>query len=194
MGTVTAWELTSLDGVMETPEEWAYAFHSDEIAEASASRMADSSGLLLGRVTYEELSAHWPTQPEGDPMADYINNVSKFVVSTTLEEPLEWNNSTLIDGNIAETITELTQRPDQNLTIIGSGALVRSLLHDGVLDELEVLVHPLLLGSGKRLFGDGSDRLDLDLVDFETFGTGVVSLTYRHAGTDTEEEGGNRER
>ncbi|WP_306060736.1 dihydrofolate reductase family protein [Natronococcus wangiae] len=187
MGKVTAWELISLDGVMEKPEEWAYVFHNDEIAEASASEMTDSGALLLGRITYEELSSHWPNQLESDPMANYINNISKFVVSTILEEPLEWNNSTLIDENITKEITELKQESDLDLTIIGSGALVRSLLHDGVLDELMVLVHPLLLGSGKHLFGDRSDHLDLDLVDSRTFSTGVVSLTYRPAGTDEKE-------
>lgn len=187
MGTVTAWELLSLDGVTETPEEWAYVFHNDEIAEASASDMTDSDALLLGRVTYEELASHWPNQPEDDPMANYINNVSKFVVSTTLKEPLEWNNSTLIDGNITEEITELKHGSNLDLTIIGSGSLVRSLLRDGVLDELLIFVHPLLLGSGKRLFENRSDQLDLDLVDSETFSTGVVSLTYRPAGTDEKE-------
>ncbi|MFC7157704.1 dihydrofolate reductase family protein [Halomarina halobia] len=184
MGKITAWELISADGVMETPEEWASAFHNDEIAEASASMMTDSGALLLGRITYEDLVSHWPNQPEGDPMADYINIVSKFVVSTTLEEPLEWNNSTLINGNIVEEITQLKQRSDQDFTILGSGALVRSLLSDGLLDELMILVHPLLVGSGKRLFGDGSERVDLDLVDSQIFSTGVVSLTYRPAGME----------
>lgn len=184
MGKITAWELISVDGVMETPEEWASAFHNNEIAEASASRMTDSGALLLGRITYEKLASHWPNQPEGDPMADYINNVSKFVVSTTLEEPLEWNNSTLINGNLVEEITELKQRSDQDFTILGSGSLVRSLLSDSLLDELIILVHPLILESGKRLFGDGSERVDLDLIDSRIFSTGVVSLTYRPVGTE----------
>jgi dihydrofolate reductase len=179
MGKITAWELISLDGVMETPEEWAADFHDDEVAEATTLEMTDSGAVLLGRITYEELASHWPNQPEGDPMADYINNVSKFVVSTTLEEPLEWNNSTLINGQIEEEISGLKQRSGQDFTVLGSGGLVRSLLGDGLLDELIILVHPLILGTGKRLFGDGSGQVELDLVDSRTFSTGVVSLTYR---------------
>jgi dihydrofolate reductase len=181
MGKITAWVLISVDGVMETPEEWASVFHNDEIAEATASEMTESGAILLGRITYEELASHWPNQPEGDPMADYINNVSKFIVSTTLEEPLEWNNSTLINGQIEKEITELKQRSGENITILGSGALVRSLLDDGLLDELMILVHPLILGTGKRLFGDESEQMELDLVDSQIFSTGVVSLTYRPA-------------
>jgi dihydrofolate reductase len=184
MAKITAWELLSLDSVMETPEKWADAFHNDEIAEASASGRSDSGALLVGRITYEELSAHWPNQPEGDPMADYINNVSKFVVSTTLEEPLEWNNSTLINENIMEEITELKRQSDQDFGIIGSGALFRSLLREGLLDELMILIHPVVLGRGKRLFEDDSTRVNLDLVDSRVFSTGVISLTYRPAGTD----------
>ena len=184
MGKITAWELLSLDGVMETPEEWASAFHNDEIAEDSASERTDSGALLLGRMTYEALSSHWPNEPEGDPMADYINNVSKFVVSTTLEEPLAWNNSTLITGNIIDEITELKQHSDLDFGIIGSGVLLRSLLDEGLLDELTVLIHPVVLGKGKRLFEGGSERADLDLVDSKIFSTGVVSLTYRPVGVD----------
>lgn len=185
MRTISAWELISLDGVMESPEEWASAYSNDEMAEANASRMAESESgaLLLGRVTYEELAAFWPNQPGGDPMVDHINSVQKFVVSTTLEE-VKWNNSTLITGNVAEEITDLKQQPGKDIMILGSGALVRSLLRDGLLDELQLMVHPMVLGDGKRLFESGSDRNALELVDSETFGTGVVSLTYQPAGTD----------
>jgi dihydrofolate reductase len=178
---VVAVELVSLDGVMESPEEWAFSYSNDEMEEANASGMAASDALLLGRVTYEGLAAFWPNQPGGTPMVDYINSVPKFVVSETLEEPLEWNNSTLIKGNVAEEIAELKRRPGKDITIIGSGALVRSLLEDGLLDELRLMVHPVILGRGKRLFEDGEDSKALELVDSRTFGTGVVSLTYRPA-------------
>ena len=100
----------------------------------------------------------------------------------TLEEPLEWNNSTLIKGDVAEEITELKRQPGKDITIIGSGALVRSLLREGLLDELRLMVHPVVLGGGKRLFEDGGDRKALELVDSRTFGTGVLYLTYRPAG------------
>jgi dihydrofolate reductase len=115
-------------------------------------------------------------------MVDHINSVAKFVVSGTLEEPLEWNNSTLIKGNVAEEIAKLKRRPGKDITILGSGALVRSLLADGLLDELRLMVIPVVLGGGKRLFEDGVDRKALELVDSRTFGTGVVYLTYRPVG------------
>ncbi len=149
--------------------------------EANAAGMAASDALLLGRVTYEGLAAFWPNQPGGTPMVDYINTVPKFVVSTTLEEPLGWNNSTLIRGNATVDITRLKQQPGKDIAILGSGALVRSLLQDDLLDELRLIIHPIVLGRGKRLFEDGGDRQVLKLVDSRTFGTGVVSLTYRPA-------------
>jgi dihydrofolate reductase len=152
---VVAVELVSVDGVMESPEEWAFAYSNEEMDEANASGMAASDALLLGRVTYEVLAAFWPNQPGGTPMVDYINSVPKFVVSATLEEPLAWNNSTLIKGDeFAEEIIELKRRPGKDIMIIGSGALVGSLLGGGLLDELRLMVHPVILGGGKRLFED----------------------------------------
>ncbi len=179
---VVAVELVSVDGVMGSPEEWAFSYSNDEMEEANASGMAASDALLLGRVTYEQLAAFWPHQPGGTPMVDYINSVPKFVVSETLEEPLEWNNSTLIEGNVAEEITQLKRQPGKDITILGSGALVRSLLRDGLLDELRLMVHPIVLGGGKRLFEEGGDQKALELVDSKTFGTGVLYLTYRPVG------------
>jgi dihydrofolate reductase len=178
---VVAVELVSLDGVMETPEEWAFAYSNDEMEQANASGMAASDALLLGRVTYEHLAAFWPHQPGGTPIVDYINSVPKFVVSGTLEEPLEWNNSTLIKGNVAEEIAKLKRRLGKDITILGSGALVQSLLRKDLLEELRLMVHPLVLGGGKRLFEDGVDRKALELVDSRTFSTGVVYLTYQPA-------------
>jgi len=182
MRKLVAMELVSLDGVMEKPEEWAFSYSNKEMEEANASGMAASDALLLGRVTYEGLAAFWPNQPAGTPMVDYINSVPKFVVSGTLEEPLGWNNSTLIEGDVAEGVAELKRRPGKDITIIGSGELVRSLLGEGLLDELGLMVHPVVLGGGKRLFEDGGDRRGLELVGSETFGTGVVYLRYRPAG------------
>jgi dihydrofolate reductase len=182
MRKIVAVLFMSLDGVVESPEEWAFSYSNDEMEEANASGMAASDALLLGRVTYQELAAYWPHQPGGTPMVDYINSVPKFVVSATLEEPLGWNNSTLIKGNVVEEITELKRRPGKDITILGSGALVRSLLRDGLLDELKLMVHPIVLGSGRRLFEDGVDQTALELVDSRTFGTGVLNLTYRPAG------------
>ena len=114
-------------------------------------------------------------------MVDYINSVPKFVLSSTLEEPLEWNNSIVIGGNAAEEVAKLKRRPGKDITVLGSGTLVRSLLRDGLLDELRLMVHPITLGRGKRLFEDEEDRKALKLVDSQTFATGVVYLTYRPA-------------
>jgi dihydrofolate reductase len=147
--------------------------------EANAAGMAASDALLMGRVTYEQMVAYWPNQPGGTPMVDYINSVPKYVASATLQEPLEWNNSTLIKENVAGEIIELMQQPGDDITILGSGTLVRSLLGDDLLDELRLMVHPVVVGSGKRLFEEGGDRKELELVDSKAFSTGVVYLTYR---------------
>jgi dihydrofolate reductase len=179
---VVAVELLSVDGVMESPEEWAFSYSNEEMEEANAAGMAASDAMLLGRVTYEGLAAFWPNQPGGTPVVDYINSVPKYVVSGTLEEPLGWNNSTLIEGDVAESIAELKRQPGKDITIIGSGVLVRSLLRDGLLDELRLMVHPIVLGGGRRLFEAGDDRKALELVDSRTFGTGVLYLTYRPVG------------
>jgi dihydrofolate reductase len=179
---MVAVELVSVDGVMESPERWAFSYSNEEMEEANVAGMAASDALLLGRVTYEGMAAFWPHQPGGTPMVDYINSVRKYVVSATLEEPLEWNNSTLIKGNVAEEIIELKRQPGKDITILGSGALVRSLLREGLLDELRLMIHPVVLENGKRLFEDGENRKALELVDSRTFGTGVLYVIYRPAG------------
>jgi dihydrofolate reductase len=181
MRKVVAVELVSVDGVMELPEEWAFSYSNDEMEEANAAGMAASDALLMGRVTYEGMAAFWPNQPGGTPMVDYINSVPKYVVSETLEETLGWNNSTLIEGDVAEEIARLKRQPREDITILGSGVLVRSLLADGLLEELRLMVHPVVLGGGKRLFEEGGDLKALELVESKTFGTSVVYLTYRPA-------------
>jgi len=184
MRKIVALELVSLDGVMEKPQEWSFSYSNDEMAEANAAGMADSDAMLLGRVTYEEFAAFWPYQNSAEqPFTDYLNKTSKYVVSTTLQEPLQWQNSTLIRGNLAEEIAKLKRQPGKDITILGSGTLVRSLLADDLLDELRLMVHPVVLGSGKRLFG--SEQKALELVDSKTFSIGVLYLTYRPAQNST---------
>ncbi len=180
MRKVIAVEFVSLDGVMESPAEWAFSYSNDEMEEANASGMAASDALLLGRVAYEGLAAFWPHQPGGVPMVDYINNVRKLVVSTTLDT-VEWQNSTLIRGNIVEELTRLKRQLGKNITILGSGTLVQSLLRNDLIDELRLMVFPIVVGSGKRLFEDEGDQKALELVDSKTFSTGVVYLTYQHS-------------
>src|SRR5919107_1172840 len=180
MRKVVASELVSLDGVMGSPQEWAFSYSDAEMEQANASGMDASDALLLGRATYQEFASYWPYQNSADqPFTDYLNNTLKFVISTTLEEPLEWQNSTLIKGNVAEEIAKLKQQPGKNIGIVGSATLVRSLLGDNLLDELSLIVHPIVVGSGRRLFEEGGDQKELKLVDSRTFSTGVVYLTYQ---------------
>jgi dihydrofolate reductase len=141
--------------------------------------------MLLGRVTYQEFASYWPYQNSAEqPFTDYLNNTPKFVVSTILEAPLEWQNSTLIKGNVAEEIAKLKQQPGKSIGITGSATLVQSLLKDDLLDELGLMIHPVVVGSGKRLFQEGGGPKGLKLVDSMTFSTGVVSLTYQPAGME----------
>jgi dihydrofolate reductase len=180
MRKVVASELVSLDGVVEKPEQWAFSYSNDEMGEANASGMANSDAMLLGRVTYEAFAAFWPYQDRTEqPYTDYLNNTPKYVVSRTLDEPLEWQNSTLIKGDVAEEVSRLKEQPGKDISIVGSGALVRWLLRENLLDELSLMVHPIVLGRGERLFEEGGDQKALELVDSKTFSTGVVHLTYQ---------------
>jgi dihydrofolate reductase len=182
MRKVVASEFLSLDGVMESPDQWHFPYFNDEMGQAVGEGFETSDALLMGRVLYEEWVAFWPQQdPEENPVAATMNNVSKYVVSTTLEGPLEWNNATLIGDNVAEEISELKRQPGKDIVISGSGALVRSLLEYGLLDELKLMIHPIVVGSGKRLFEDGEKQTALELVESKTFSTGVVYVTYKPA-------------
>lgn len=181
MRKIVAGLFVSLDGVTEAPDQWHFPYFSDEMGEAVGSQMAAADTMLLGRVTYEEFASYWPHQGSDVELADYMNETPKLVVSTTLDR-LEWQNSTLIKGNVAEALTRLKQQPGKNISIIGSSTLVRSLLDGGLLDELRLLVHPIVVGSGKRLFEPGSSQKPLQLVDAQTFSRGVLYLTYQPAG------------
>jgi len=182
MRKVIASEFVSLDGVFEAPEKWHFPYMDDEMVQEIMAGMGRSDAMLMGRVNYEEWAVFWPGQdPQENPAAAHMNGVQKYVVSTTLEEPLEWQNSTLIKGNVAEEIAKLKQGEGGDIVISGSGALVRSLLRYGLLDELRLMVHPVVVGSGKRLFEEGSDQISLELADSRTFPAGVVYLTYRPA-------------
>ncbi len=182
MRKVVVSEFVSLDGVVESPEKWHFPYFNDQMGDAIGAAMASSDSMLMGRVLYEEWAAFWPNQdPDENPVAARMNGVRKYVVSTTLEEPLEWQNSTLIGDNVAEEISRLKEQPGKDISISGSPTLVRSLLEEDLLDELRVMVHPIVVGSGKRLFEEGSDQKALQLVDSKTFSTGVLYLTYQPA-------------
>jgi dihydrofolate reductase len=178
---VIAAEFVSLDGVFEAPDQWHFPYFNDEMGQEIGRAMDASDAMLMGRILYEEWADFWPQQDPEDPIASRMNGVRKYVVSTTLEEPLGWQNSTLIRENVAEEIAGLKRQTGGDISISGSGSLVRSLLKDGFIDELRLMVHPVVVGSGKRLFEEGGDQIALELVDFRTFSTGVVYLTYRPA-------------
>jgi dihydrofolate reductase len=190
MRRVVASEFLSLDGVMEAPDQWHFPYFNDEMGGEIGAAMGQADAMLMGRVNYEEWAEFWPQQdPEENPAAGFMNGVRKYVVSTTLEEPLGWNNSTLIGKNVAEEIAELKRQTGGDISISGSGSLVRSLLSDGLVDELRLMVHPVVVGSGKRLFEEGSNRMALELVDSKTFSTGVLYLTYRPVSEQDDDRG-----
>jgi dihydrofolate reductase len=181
MRKIVAGLFISLDGVVEAPHEWHFPYFSDEMGAAVDAQIAASDAMLLGRVTYEEFAGYWPQQGSEVELADHMNNTPKYVVSNTLQNVDAWQNSTLINGDVNAALTELKQQPGKNLAITGSATLVRSLLRDGLLDELRLLVHPVVVGRGKRLFPDGTDQQGLELVDSQTIPNGVLYLTYQPA-------------
>lgn len=179
MRKIVAGLYITLDGVVESPEQWTGPYFSDEIGQTIGSQFAASDTMLLGRVTYQTFAGAFAGQTGG--MADQMNHTPKVVVSTTLTQA-DWQNSTLLSGDVAEAIARLKQQPGKNIAISGSATLVRWLLGEGLLDELHLLLFPLVLGSGRRLFENGSTQVPLTLVDAKTFSTGVLSLSYGLAG------------
>jgi dihydrofolate reductase len=172
-------EFLTLDGVMEASEEWQPAYISEDVAEAIQANVQACEALLLGRVTYELFAAHWPSQTKNEfGVADKLNSQPKFVVSSTLEKA-EWNNTTLIKGNVAGEIRKLKQQPGGDIRLSGSATLAQSLMQAGLVDEFWLLVHPVVVGRGKRLFADGMDVAGLKLVESKAFRSGVVLLRYQ---------------
>jgi len=200
MSKVVACEHLTLDGVMQGPARpdedprdgfdcggWSVAGGDPKMVEVQGARMGDSWSLLLGRITYEDLASYWPNQPLPNPFTEVLNNVEKFVASTTLTEPLSWQNSTLLVGDAADAVAKLKEEHDKTLVIFGSGVLVQSLMLRDLVDEYVLLIHPLVLGKGRRLFPDGSPLTHFTLVDSVTTRTGVIIATYaRHQNTESE--------
>lgn len=170
-------EYVSLDGVMENPA-WTAPYWNDEIARFKSDEFFASDVLLLGRVTYEGFAAAWPGMTDEDGFADRMNSMPKFVASTTLTD-MTWNAAPL-QSNIAEAVTQLKQQPGQNLLVYGSAELVDALMEHGLIDEYRLLVYPVVLGSGKRLFREGR-AATLKLVETKPFSSGVVAQIYHPA-------------
>jgi dihydrofolate reductase len=187
MGRIVVSEFVSLDGVVEDPggaEDfkyggWSFEFKRGEEGEKfKLDETLEAEALLLGRVTYEGFADAWPSR-EGE-FADKFNNMPKYVVSSTLEDP-EWNNSTVLKGDVAEEVGKLKREQDGNIVVHGSPQLVQSLLENDLVDELRLMVFPVVLGSGKRLFGETSDKKGLRLANSKTVGDGVAILVYEPA-------------
>jgi dihydrofolate reductase len=166
-------EFLSLDGVMEDPS-WTFRYWNDEIAKFKGEETSASDALLLGRVTYQGFAAAWPNSK--DEGADYFNNVRKYVVSTTLDKA-EWNNSVLIKDNVVQEIRKLKQQDGKAITVHGSAALAQTLIQHDLVDSYRLLVYPVVLGSGKRLFAEGT-KAKLNLVETRSFSSGVAALIY----------------
>ncbi len=199
MARVVVSEFLSVDGVMQAPggpdEDrtggfehggWQMRF-DDEIGQKIVmGGLQEAGGFLLGRRTFDIFAAYWPKQPDDDPIAALINPKPKYVASRTLQNPLEWNNSVVLGPDLASEVGRLRGEPGGDLLVIGSGGLVQTLARDGLVDAYQLMVHPLLLGTGKRLFRDGLGKQALRLEGSRTTPTGIVILEYEPA-----EQGGN---
>jgi dihydrofolate reductase len=180
MRKVIVSEFISLDGVMEV-SDWAFQFESKEKDKFKYDELQASDALLLGRVTYDGFAAAWPNMIEetGD-YGQWMNEYPKHVVSTTLDR-VEWNNSSLIKGDLAEEIANLKKQPGKDILVFGSCSLVRNLMKLGLIDEYRLMIFPVVVGHGKQLFEEGIDTTVLKLADTKTFDSGVVVLTYQKA-------------
>lgn len=181
----------TLDGVMQAPGRpdedirggfeyggWALPYFDPVMGSNAAEGMAKMPALLFGRRTYEDFYAVWPKRTD-NPFTAFLNNAQKYVASTTLKEPLSWSNSTLLTGDAAAAVAALKEQSDMDFAVLGSGEMVQSLMRHNLVDEYVLSIHPLVLGSGRRLFPDGSPFAALRLVDTKTTTTGVVIATYQ---------------
>jgi len=194
MSRVVVINHATLDGVMQSPgraEEdtrdgfthggWSSPNADDQVVAATYARVEEGGGLqlLLGRRSYEGMLGYWNTQDS--PFKEGLNNAPKYVASRTLAEPLPWPNSTLLKGDVGDAVTELKRTLGGDLTVMGSGALIQKLMRDDLIDEYLLFIHPLILGTGRRLFGDGSPPASLSLIESATTKTGVLIVRYETA-------------
>jgi dihydrofolate reductase len=194
MGKIIAIENVTLDGVMQSPGRpdedtrggfpyggWGAGYFDPVMAEAAAEGMSQELVLLFGRRTYEDFYTVWPKRTDGNPFTDVLNRARKYVCSRTLSEPLPWNNSVLLKGEAAETVAALKQQSKQDLGILGCGELVQALMRHNLIDRYDLSIFPLVLGTGRRLFPDGSPHTSLKLVKSKVSTTGVILATYQPA-------------
>jgi dihydrofolate reductase len=176
---LVASEFLSVDALMSSPGEWQGPYFDEDLGNEMAGIMAGADAMLFGRVTYEEFASFWSQRStEDDPGADFMNNTPKYVVSTTLNA-VDWSNSTLIRGDLADEIDTLKRQDGKDILRMGSGDLLRSLLTMGLVDELRLHIHPIILGKGKPLFDASNAMSLLALIDTKVSSRGVLALTYR---------------
>ena len=193
MSKIIVFNSLTLDGVMQAPARpdedvrgdfpyggWAIPYSDPEMGKVAAERSATAGGLLLGRRTYEDFYDVWPNRTD-NPYTEVLNNSQKYVASRTLKEPLPWMNSTLLKGDIPEAVRALKAQQEKDLVILGSGELIQSLMMHQLIDQYVLLIHPLILGTGQRLFREGSAYSALQLVNSQTTPNGVVIATYQPA-------------
>ncbi|WP_131738422.1 dihydrofolate reductase family protein [Actinomadura roseirufa] len=178
MRRITAELFSTLDGVVDAPEKWHIPFHTDAMAALTEETLAASDTMLLGRATYLEHAGYWPD--ESGRLADLMNGIHKIVYTTTLTD-LAWNNSTPAAGDIAARVRELKDGPGGGIAVTGSVSVVRALLRAGLLDELRLIIDPVVAGTGERLFEEGLDHATFGLVESRAFDTGALSVTYSTA-------------
>jgi len=191
MGKIVVNVSLTLDGVMQAPGRadedtrggfqhggWAIPYFDPVMAGVAAEGMAKMPALLLGRRTYEDFYSVWPNRTD-NPFTEVLNKSQKYVASTTLKEPLPWVNSTLLSGDAAAAVSKLKEQQNKDLAVLGSGELIRSLMSHNLIDEYVLSIHPLVLGSGRRLFADSGRLAAFRLIDSKTTSTGVVIATYR---------------
>jgi dihydrofolate reductase len=175
VGRIVSSFFISLDGVVEAPDRWHFPYFDDEMGDAVGKALATTEALLMGRVLYEEWAGYWPGSDD-EPFASFINDTPKYVVSSTLRDAT-WRNTTIVDGDVASRLRELKDGTDGDIGISGSATLVRWLLANGLLDRLNLMVHPIVVGEGRRLF-EGGATYPLRLESQEAFGSGVLNLAY----------------
>jgi dihydrofolate reductase len=167
----------SLDGVVESPDQWHFPYFNDEMGEAVGAGFSNADAMLMGRVHYDESAAYWPEHAD-EPFGDIMNSIKKYVVSNSLQTA-EWQNTEIISGDVSRKLTDLKAQDGGDITMSGSATTVRWLLREGLLDELNLLVHPVVAGDGlARLFPPDEPRIPLKLLSADTFETGVLNLSY----------------
>jgi dihydrofolate reductase len=169
---------TTLDGIMEAPNQWSFQFGSIEQQKYKFDELFACDSLLLGRITYQGFAAAWPNMPGTGDYGVRMNSIPKYVVSTTLQEA-EWNNSRIIKNNVSEELSMLKQQTGHDILIFGSNTLVNSLMQYDLIDEYRLMVFPVVVGNGKRLFQDVIEKKSLQLIETKTFSSGVVVLSYQ---------------